>query len=59
MPDEVVQQREFQGRGGGKQIMARDVAIEKGERGELDGHAGSADEIELAPADEGAHGSGS
>jgi hypothetical protein len=57
--DKVVQQGEFEGRGGGKQIMAHEAAVEESKRGELDGHADGSDEIELDPANESAHGNGS
>jgi hypothetical protein len=57
--DKVVQKREFDGRGGGKEIMACEAAVEEGERGELHNHTDGTDEIEFSPADERVHGSGS
>jgi len=57
--DKVVQEGKLEGRGGGKQIMARGAAVEESERGELDSHADGSDEIELDPANERAHGNGS
>ena len=59
VPGEVVQERELDGRGRGVEVVAGEPAVEEGERGELDGHAHRAYEVELCPAEEGVHASGS
>jgi hypothetical protein len=58
VPDEVVEEGEFNGRGGGEEIVAGETAVDEGEGGKLHGHADGSDEIELAPADEEVHGGG-
>ena len=59
MPHEVVQEGELDGGGRGEEIVARHPTIEERERGQLHNHSHGADQIELSPAEEGVHASGS
>lgn len=53
VPGEVVEEREFDGEGGGDEVVARERAVEECERRELDCDAEETDEIEAKEVDQG------
>lgn len=59
MPDEVVEEGDFDGGGSGEEVAAGQETREEGQGGKLDGHADGSDEVELAPTQYEAHDSGS
>jgi hypothetical protein len=52
MPDEIVQQREFHGRGRGIQVVAGRPAVEESKPGKLDHRADGAYQTEPSPTTE-------
>ena len=50
VPCEVVEEREFDGEGGGEEVVARDGAVEECECCKLCGDAEKADEVEAEEA---------
>jgi hypothetical protein len=59
VPEEVMEQGELDGGGGGAKVVMGEEVIEDGERGELHDHAEGADEVEFEPTEEWVHGRGS